>query len=137
MGVPLNYLAVLVAAVVAMIVGYVWYGPLFGKAWMKETGVSKAETERNMSMKYGLMFLGSLVMSWVLAHALIFAIDYLGFGGVNGALAGAFFNWLGFVLPVTLGVTLMEGRSAKLLFIQNGYYLVTLSLMAVVLVLWV
>ncbi len=137
MGVPINLLAVFAGAVISMIVGAIWYGPLFGNAWMKEAGVSKKETESNTGYKYGIMFVGSLVMSWVLAHALIFAIDYLGFGGVNGALAGAFFNWMGFVAPVTLGYTLMEGRSGKLWGILNGYYFVTLCLMSLVLVLWV
>lgn len=136
MGIPINWLAVLVAAVISMITGYLWYGPLFGNAWMKETGVSRKDMEKNMGMKYGIMFVGAIIMAWVLDHALTFGISYLGFGGVNGAFSGAFFNWLGFVLPVTLGMKLMEDRSWKLWMIQNGYYLITLMLMSVVLVMW-
>lgn len=139
MGVPINWIAVLAAAVVSMITGYVWYGPLFGKAWMKEVGLSKADMDKRdktIGMRMGTLFVGSILMAWVFNHALIFAIDYLGIGGVNGALMGAFFNWLGFIMPVTLGMKLMEDRSWKLWTIQNGYYLVTLALMGVVLVMW-
>lgn len=31
----INYLAVLIAAVASMIIGFLGYGPLFGKAWMR------------------------------------------------------------------------------------------------------
>lgn len=136
MGVPLNYLAVFVSAVIAMAVGYIWYGSLFGNAWMKEIGKSKKELEKGMGARLGGMFILSLLMAWTLAHALIFGVAYLGFGGVNGALAGAFFNWLGFVVPVTYGSTIMEKRSSKLWAIQAGYYAVSFALMSLVLVLW-
>jgi hypothetical protein len=29
----INYLAILASAIVAMPVGFLWFGPLFGKAW--------------------------------------------------------------------------------------------------------
>lgn len=136
MGVPINWLAVLVAAVISMVLGYLWYGPLFGKAWMKETGVSKKVMDKNMGMKYGILFIGAILMAWVFDHALVFAITFLGIGGVTGGLMGAFFNWLGFIAPVTAGIVLMEDRSFKLWLIQNGYYLATLMLMSVVLVMY-
>lgn len=47
-----------------------------------------------------------------------------------------FWNWLGFVAPVTLGAVLWEGKHWKLWFLNNGYYLVTLLLMGAVLALW-
>ncbi|HLD39833.1 MAG TPA: DUF1761 family protein, partial [Candidatus Nanoarchaeia archaeon] len=33
-----NYLAVLVAAIAAYVVGFLWYGPVFGKKWMALMG---------------------------------------------------------------------------------------------------
>ena len=139
--VPVNYLAVLAAAVVSMVIGYVWYGPLFGKMWMKEIGMSpKKMTEamkKAMMKQYGLMFVGSLVMSYVLAHAVIFSSTYM---HMEGAMAGAmsgFFNWLGFVAPVTLGSVLWEGKSWKMWCINNGYYLITLVVMGKILAMWV
>lgn len=38
--VPVNYLAILVAAVLSMVLGFLWYGPLFGKEWTKLMGVT-------------------------------------------------------------------------------------------------
>ncbi|MBI3341870.1 DUF1761 domain-containing protein, partial [Candidatus Curtissbacteria bacterium] len=34
----INYMAVVAAAVVNMVLGFLWYGPLFGKPWMKMMG---------------------------------------------------------------------------------------------------
>lgn len=139
--VPINYMAVLTAAVVSMVVGFLWYGPLFGKMWIKEMGWSKTDMEKakkkGMAKQYGLMFVGSLVMSYVLAHATIFASAYMHVTGVPAGLMSGLWNWLGFVAPVTLGSVLWEGKSWKLWGLNNGYYLVTLLAMGTVLAVWV
>ena len=47
MALEVNYLAVLVAAIVNMVVGALWYSPLlFGKAWMKLTGFNKKQLKK-------------------------------------------------------------------------------------------
>ena len=138
--VPINYLAVFVAALVNMVIGSIWYGPLLGKAWMKEIGMKPMKmtdkVKKQMMYQYSLMFVGSLFMSWVLANAVIFANAYMHMEGVwAGALTG-FFNWLGFVAPVTLGSVLWEGKSWKMWCINNGYYLITLVAMGKILAMW-
>ena len=41
-----NWIGVILAAISAMVVGYVWYGPLFGKPWMKLVGITKEDIEK-------------------------------------------------------------------------------------------
>ncbi|MEK7511036.1 MAG: DUF1761 domain-containing protein [Patescibacteria group bacterium] len=146
MEVPINYLAVLVSAVAAIVLGALWYGPLFGKAWMKEVGytnddVQKAKTDPKtksaMMRSYVLMAVGALVMAFVFAHSLAFANYYLDTSGVGAGLTGAFWNWLGFIAPVTLAPMLWEGKSAKYWAITGGYYFVSLGVMGIILGLWV
>lgn len=139
--VPINYLAVLASALLSMVVGSIWFGPLFGKPWMKLMGFGK-EGMKNMKpndmMKlYGIQLIGSLFMAFVLAHSLIFAKTYLGETGVSAGLQTGFWNWAGFVAPVTLGSVLWEGKSWKLWLLNNGYYLFLLLCMGVLLSLWV
>lgn len=138
--VPLNYLAIFGAAVVSMVVGYIWYGPLFGKVWMKEMGMEKKDMSEAMKKgagkSYLLMFCGSLVMSYVLAHATVFAAAYFKLTGITAGLMSGFWNWLGFVVPVTLGSILWEGKSVKLWVLNNGYYLLTLLAMGAVVAGW-
>ena len=134
--VPVNLMAVFGAAVAGMVIGYLWYGPLFGKLWMKEMGMKGAMSEaakQSMAKSYAIMFVGSLVMAYVLAHAIIFASSYLKVTGISGGLMSGFWNWLGFVAPVTLGSVLWEEKSMKLWTLNNGYYLLTLLTMGVIL----
>ncbi len=138
--VPINYLAVFGGALIAMVVGSVWYGPLFGKPWMKEMGMEKPKMtesmKKEMMKSYSLMFVGSLIMSYVLAHSIVFAATYFKMEGVAAGLMSGLWSWLGFVAPVTLGSVLWERKSWNLWLLNNGYYLVTLLLMGVLLAVW-
>lgn len=136
--VPINYLAVVVAAIVNFVLGWLWYGPLFSKPWAIMSGVSmdKKPEAGMMARSMIVMFIGSLLMAWILAHALVFGNAYLGARGVSSGLMVGFFNWLGFIAPVTIGVVLWENKPLKLWFINAGYYLVGLCLMGVILALW-
>lgn len=144
MEVPINYLAVIVAALVPMAIGFVWYGPLFNKLWIAEMGWSAEEVAAGMAkMKkdgwktYSIQAVASLVMAYVLAHSLVFASTYLNANGVSAGLMAGFWNWLGFIAPVALGAVLWEGKSWKLWCINVGYYLVALLIMGLILSLWV
>jgi len=133
----INYLAVLVAAVASVVLGFVWYGPLFGKTWAQLMGFDKkkmAEAKKKGMPKqtWVLMILGTLVTSYVLAHF----VDYLDAVNVAGALQAGFWLWLGFIVPVQLGMVLWEGKPWKLYFLNAAYYLVNLSVMATILALW-
>ncbi len=140
MEVPVNYLAVLAAALSSMMLGFLWYGPVFGKQWKALMGMTKESTDptkkTGMNKSYVLMALGSLVMAYVLSYSLTFVSAYTQTTGiVAGAMVG-FWTWLGFVAPVTLGVVLWEGKPWKLWFLNAGYYLVSLKIMGVILTLW-
>jgi hypothetical protein len=137
--VDVNYLAIILAAISSMVWGSLWYGPFFGKPWMKLMGINpkKMNVEPSeMGKLYGIQFLGSLIMAFVLSHALVFAKAYLGTSGLSAGLQTGFWNWIGFVAPVTLTTVLWEGKSWKLWLINNGYYLVMLSTMAIIISLW-
>lgn len=139
--VPINYLAVLIAAVAAMVVGFLWYGPLFGKKWMAEIGATPDQIEaakaKGMGKTYAMMIVSTLIMSYVMAHSMVFAIEYLKIGGLAAGFQGGFWNWLGFVMPVTLGSVLWDGKSWTYWFITAGYYLVSFIIMATILAYWV
>ena len=141
MDVPVNYLAIFVAALVAMGLGFVWYGPLFGKQWLALSGRSeadiKAAAEKGMGKTYAIMAVSTLVMYYVLAHSLVFASSYLNATGAGAGLAAGFWNWLGYIAPVTLGSVLWDGRSWTYWFITTGYYLAALLLGGVILAVWV
>jgi len=141
--VPVNYWAVLASVVLSIVLGSLWYGPLFGKMWTKLEGWTKADMEKGMADKkgmmraYGIQTLGAFFMAFVLSHSLIFAATYLHESGVSAGLQTGFWNWIGFIAPATLTNVLWEGKSWKLWLLTNGYWLVLLLSMGVLLSLWV
>ncbi len=139
----INYWAVLVAAIVNMALGFAWYGPLFGKYWIKLMGITPEQAERGrieMQKKmwgiYGMTFIGSLLMSFVLYHSIFFASSYLNVTGILAGFMGGFWSWLGFILPVSLSAVFFEGKSWRLFILNNGYYLTVLLIMGAILALW-
>lgn len=140
MDIPINYLAILAAAIANMALGFLWFGPLFGKKWLALSGRSAesldSEKSKGMAMTYVVQIVGALLMSYVLAHAIVFGTAYTGTVGIVGGLTAAFWYWLGFVAPVTVGDVLWNGRSWTFWSITAGYYLAAMLLMATTLSLW-
>lgn len=138
--VQVNYLAILLCTVLSMVLGSLWYGPIFGKPWMKLMGMKKESmkgiTGSEMAKLYGIQTIGSIIMAFVMAHSLVFASVYQNISGVSAGLQAGFWNWLGFVAPVTLTTVLWEGKSWKLWILNNGYFLVLLSMFGVILSVW-
>jgi hypothetical protein len=133
-----NIWAVLVAGVASMVTGFLWYGPLFGKAWAREMGWGSLSPEQKDEMgkeagkNYPQQLVGAIIMAYVFAHVLLaFESDSVGM-----ALQGAFWTWLGFIAPVKYGDVLWNKKSYKLFFIDSLYYLLNLAVFAVILTLW-
>lgn len=132
----INYLAVLVSAVAMMVLGYLWYGPLFGKPWMKLTEMSEKDMKGNtgiaMAKTYGLMFVSALILSYVFDHILI-AFQT---ASVGMAVQGAIWTWLGFIATTMFSGVLFAKKPVKLFVIDAGYYLVGLIIVGVILTMW-
>jgi hypothetical protein len=144
MDISINYWAVLVCGVAYMVIGSLWYGPLFGRWWMKQMGYSAETMGKPMAngmtawKAMGLGLLSALVMANVLAHEVFIWHDYAGMLMSQAALAlqVAFWLWLGFVATTQLGAVLWEGRSWKLFLFNASHALVALIAMAFILVYW-
>ncbi len=124
----INYWAVLVSAVAAMVIGSIWWGPLFGKYWIKENGLDKLSPDQQEKMKKGMgmlyvqQFILSIIQGLVIAHLL----NVLGrTGAMEGAKFGVVF-WLGFMFPVHYGAKLWGNKSFKFVFLTTLSSLLTL-----------
>ena len=133
MQVHVNYLAVVIAAAASYALAFLWYGVIFGKPWMKLTGITDMTPA---PVNVVLVFVGSLVMAYVLYHSIVFGDAYVKMGGVSGGLMGGFFSWLGFVAPVTLATKLYEKKPWGLWLLDNGFWLLSLLVMGALLSLW-
>lgn len=129
-----NYLAVLVSALIWMVLGYIWYSPkVFGNAWCTQQHVHDEKCEKCCGKSsYFWGFLSALVTSYVLA-LLVYGIDTY---TILEGLELGFILWLGLVATVYLGGVIWERKSWKWWAVHSGYYLVGLLLTTALLSVW-
>ena len=135
---PINYPAILVAVVANFILGFLWYTPLFGNAWAKEMGFDTSVKPSGGEMAKGMVFMvvGNFLMAYVFAHNMVawsFVPGMDQMPKVGSVLNSAIFTWLGFYLPVDIGIVTWEKRSWKLFGINTGYHLAMLLVAATIL----
>ena len=120
-----SYVAVLIAAVAHIVLGYIWYMPLvFGKRYEAATGKT-LPTGMPAPMTIAYMVVSALLAAYGLG--LLFG----GIGLVNGAVWGALI-WLYFAAPVAAAGVVFEGRSWMWWAITAGYWLVGMVLMGAI-----
>jgi hypothetical protein len=130
--VVVNWLAVIVAAVVRFVIGSVWYMPLFGNRYRELMGVPKDAKPTGLGPALVAGFIGDLVMAYILAR---FAGHYGAVSFFDG-LVVAFMAWLGFVATIMAGSIFYEKKPFELVAINAGYQLVSMLAMGVILALW-
>jgi hypothetical protein len=136
----INMIAILVAVVANFVLGFIWYTPVFGKAWAKENGFDTSVKPKSGELAKGMIFMiiGNFFMAWVFAHN-IAAWSYVPgtkemppFANIMSATV---FTWLGFYFPVDIGAVAWEKKSWKLFFINTSYHFVMLLIAAIILTL--
>lgn len=123
----LNWLAVVIAAFSAFVLGSLWYSNiLFGKRWMKENKLTNEDIAKgNMLKTFGLAFVLAFIASFFLA--MFVGVDAGVFGGVAGFMAG-----LGWVFTFVGMHFLFEQRSFAHFIINAMYSIVSLTIMGLI-----
>jgi disulfide bond formation protein DsbB len=133
-----NVIAVLVATAANFVLGFLWYTPLFGKAWAKEMKFDTSVKPPSSLIIKGMiiMVIGNFLMAYVFAHnnmAWTFVPGMEAYSKPAIISNAAIFTWLGFYLPGDLSRVAWEGASWKLFGINTAYHLVMLFVAALVL----
>jgi hypothetical protein len=134
--VTINYWHAVVAAIVAFVIGGLWYGPLFGKTWMKLSGITMQKSKSAKKKASKSMVIG-FILTVVTAIALACLLAHTQAGTMAEALQVAFVLWLGFMMPVEAGSVIWEGKSFKLLALNSLHSLVSVFVMAAIIFAWV
>ena len=115
----LDWLAVVVGAVVFMAIGFIWYGPLFGKQWSGFTGIP---------MQSGAPATDRLVWTFVYSFVLSAAVNYFGalddieHAIISGLLLGVFVTG-----AAAYSMVVWEKRPRGLWFIDVSYLFVAIT----------
>lgn len=152
-----NILFIIIAALIPMIVGFIWYSPkIFGNAWMEAAGMSKEKVEGgNMPVIFLVSFLLSILLAFGLffltmhqTHVFSIFIEnedafktfmdshgdsYRTFkhGVFHGTIDGVLI-----ALPILATNALFERKGFKYIAINSGYWILTIALMCGVLCAW-
>jgi hypothetical protein len=130
----LNIWPLLVSALILWILGAAWYSPpLFAKPWMAALSITPDPSNKK-SLLAGMIasFVGDFILALALAHI-------IGWAHANSVHWGAFIGflvWLGFFVAPNYPQGIYERRPFKLFAINNGYWLVGLLIVGVLLAVW-
>lgn len=115
---------VLISTVIQWLLGALWYGYVFKDRWKALVGLPADGKPANAWFGMATSFVANLILSFVLAHIILWA-DATGFRlGVGlGALC-----WLGFMAPPLFTQHIFEKRPAKLFAINAAYWLLAMML---------
>lgn len=137
--ITINYWAVAVGAVLSMVIGAIWYGPLFGKKWAEIIGadISDPEAKKKMQKSAGPLYLVQFILTLfqvlVLAHLVA---ESKSVGGLERSL----WIWAAFVIPTLAGAVMWTSESSKVkwsrFLIQGGYQLILFIVFGLLLQYW-
>lgn len=157
----INFLALLVAALSTLVVGFIWYNPkVFGTIWMREAGMTEEKMKgSNMAMIFGMAVLYAFFIAFLLQMLTIHQFGALGMVGGDAAVAKpsyaafmadygtayrtfkhgmlhGFMSGLFFALPVIGTNALFEKRSWKYTLISGGFWIVCCMIMGGIVCAW-
>ena len=125
----MSAVAILAATAIGMALGALWYSPvLFGAAWMRCVG----KTPESLGSSTAPI-IGSVVASFLTAVGVALVMSLAGVHSVQGALQVAAILGLLVVFPAMFSDSLFCGWGTQLLFIQTGYRIASIVLMALAL----
>ena len=132
----INYLGVVVSAIVIFAIGALWYSPmLFGRQWIAAHGYTPeklAEMRQGMGKAYGITFVCYLVLAAVMNILINRMLIATALGGVKlGAII-----WLGFAATIGLTANVFSEKRFAVYLIDTTYQLMYLIAVAVVLAVW-
>lgn len=124
-----NWTAILVAGIVNMIIGYIWFSPsLFGKEWRK---LAKVKPKKK---GMGNIYLAALINSFVMAFGMSIFLGYAGVATISEAIVVAFWAWLGFMATIKFSGVLWAEKKFKLYLIDVANLLISFAVMAAIIV---
>ena len=126
-----NWIAVVVAAVAPMIIGTLWYGPLFGKLWMRSLGKTSEELG---SPSTGIAV--SIVASLITATIVSVVINAVGAGTIMEGIVWGVLLSVGLIATSTATNSVYENKSWTVTFLFIAYQVVTLAVMGAIVAAW-
>ena len=133
-----NWLAIAASAVIVMALGFLWYGPIFGKQWATAMGWESL-SEKKIKAKqaeatpgYIASIIGALLTAYLLSVLLNGVADRTWMSGAGlGALV-----WLGVMAPTAITTGLFQDTNKSVIYLNIGYQLLYMLVLGAMLAVW-
>lgn len=124
MDIQVDWLTVVVAAILNMVIGFFWYSKwLFGPTWMHLHKIQACKMER-ATLVY------AAIVSLVIAYFLALAEGYLGVTTVTDGMFVGFCAWLGFVATTQISSVIWCKAPFQLFLLDTGCKLLSFLVMS-------
>jgi hypothetical protein len=132
--VQINYMAIVVTAMLVFALGALWYSPLlFAKSWMSVIGKTEEELKKGSKpANHVILFMQGLISAYILSI-------FIGFAQATTLAAGAwvgFMCWFGFAGTTSFVHGMFSLRPIKLWAIDTGYTFVSFIVSGMILATW-
>lgn len=127
-----NYVSLLISALVQFVLGWVWYGMVFKKSWTALVTFKEGSKALSPAFSMACAFVANLILTFALAHLILLVSnpDFL-----SGASLGIV-CWLGFMAAPLFTQHIMERRPANLFAINAAYWMLAMALAGGILAVW-
>jgi hypothetical protein len=133
MDVQVNWWAVILSAVAAMVIGTVWYAkPVFGKAWLKWAGLKPEDMRTGNPAGPMLAAVVCSLLTAFILHMTFIAHAFFKNSFMSDALQTAFLLWLGISATTLVIHSSFEAKPAKLIALNVANRFVTIMAAGVI-----
>ena len=128
-----SWWVIFIAAVLQMVGGMLWYGPLFGKPWMAAIGIDASDKEKIQAMQKtaGPGYAASLIFALIFGYVVDVLLASLAIANVASALVAVIGLWFAFTLANTIKAVVWGEMNKAVLLINSGFEIVFFSLVTI------
>ncbi len=129
----INWIGVFLGALGGFVLGAIWYGPLFGKTWMKLLGITKEDGKNfNMGLLMGGSGLTYIVLSTIIS-LLIYSSPSCCMDGICWMQGAKIGGLIGLACTTTIfNNGLYELRPLRLMLINSTYCILNGALIGII-----
>ena len=132
----LNWLAVIASTLAYFSLGAIWFGPIFGKMWMKGHGITPPTEEEKKNMNMGMMMGMSFVKTFVLVVLSAYIVRIINYHGdlMTALKIGAV---LGGIAAFPIGINYIFMKKPFYAWVLDaGYHAVGIVMISAILSCW-
>lgn len=132
MALMINWLAVIVVAIIYFLIHFFWYFPfVFGNIWLKLVG--KESEPKSKIIRDSIIMIPTSFVTVLMIEVIM---DLTAMNDIVSALIISMLLWVGFVATIAINQNNFNDRGVKLFLLEYGFYLIGFIIAGLILAVW-